>query len=326
MKTDLFFRNFVIGLSVMAACSCSGNLEPEPEITQSKVRLTVVVPVTETKLTGGADEGRINNYQVYIFDNGGVLESYANQSSPDIELDCAAGNKTIAVLTNAPAINDVTTLSALSSKTSLLSDNNGSSFIMAGQQSVAVSADKEVTVTVSRLVSKIKLSSLQVAFEAPQYRSMSFKVAAVYLINVPADTRYFSNISPSVWYNKQKYMSSDANTLIYDDMKSTAVSTSSPYSTVNTLYCYPNPTSQDSFSQTWSARHTRLVVEAYLGSTKYYYPVTLPELEKNKVYDVKLTITRPGTSNPDDEVDKYAADFSITVKAWETGASVTEEI
>ena len=326
MKTDLLFRLFALCVAMVASSACNEKMEPSSEMSDSKVKLRVLVPVTETKLTTGVDESKINNYQVYVFDAGGALESYANQTSADIVLDCTAGNKTVSVLTNAPTINDVTTLSALSSRTSLLSDNSGGSFVMAGQQSVAISADKEITVTVARLVSKVKLSSLQVAFDAPQHRNMSFKIASVYLINVPAETRYFSGISPSVWYNKQKYVSTDANALIYDDMKSVAVSASSPYSASNTFYCYPNPSTQDSFNTTWSARHTRLVVEAYLGTTKYYYPVTLPVLEQNKVYDVKLTITRPGASVPDDEVDKYAADFTISVKSWETGASVTEEI
>ena len=326
MKTDLFFRLFAFGIAMAVPSACNEKVESYTDVEDDRIKLKVVVPVKETKLTGASDEARINNYQVYVFDDGGVLESYTNQASSEIVLDCTAGAKTVAVLTNAPSMNDVTTLSVLASKVSLLSDNSGGSFVMAGQQAVTVSADKEVTVTVSRLVAKVKLSSLQVEFEAPQYRALPFKVAAVYLINVPAETKYFSGISPSVWYNKQKYVSTDANALIYDDMKNTAVGASSPYSSVNTFYCYPNPSTQDSFSTTWSARHTRLVVEAYLGTAKYYYPVTLPALEKNRIYDVKLTITMPGTSTPDEEVDKYAADFSITVKSWDTGASVVEEI
>ena len=329
MKTDLFVKMLAICILMMTSWACQdvSDLDDRNEVqTPSKVKLTVVVPVHETKLTSNGDEGHISNYQVYIFDDGGVLESYVNQASSDIVLDCTAGTKTVAVLANAPAIRDVTSLSVLTAKTSSLADNGSGALIMAGQQAVTVSADKEVTVSVSRLVAKIRLSELQVSFEAPQYQNMAFKVSAVYLINVPAVTKYFSAHTPTIWYNKQKYVSADANALIYDDMKSVAVTSSSPYKTTNTFYCYPNPAEQDTFSTTWSARHTRLVVEAYLGSTLYYYPVTLPELEKNKVYDVKLTVTRPGTSIPDDEVDKYSADFTISVKAWETGASVSEEI
>ena len=326
MKTNLFFRLLALFLVFAATYACQEKIAMTENVDGTKVKLKVVVPVEETRVTSSNDESKISNYQVYVFDDQGVLESYVNQTGSDIVLDCIAGNKTVAVLANAPVLNDVATWDALAAKTSLLSHNSVGAFVMAGQQSVSLTSDKEVSISVSRLVSKIRLSSLQLSFEAPQYQSATFKVASVYLINVPAETRYFSNTVPTTWYNKQKYLSTDANTLIYDDMKSVTVTSSSPYSTTNTFYCYPNPSDQDSFSQTWSARHTRLVVEAYLGNNKYFYPVTLPKLEKNKIYDVKLTITRPGTSVPDDEVDKYAADFTISVKAWETGSTVTEEI
>ena len=104
------------------------------------------------------------------------------------------------------------------------------------------------------------------------------------------------------------------------------MTSSASYDKKNTFYCYPNPESNDNFSSTWSPRHTRLVVEALLGDTRYYYPVTLPEIESNKIYDVNLKITRPGSSLPDIEVDKFAVGFTVQVKDWEIGASVSEEI
>ena len=326
MKTDLFFRSFIICVSMMMICACHGGIEPVEDSPQSKVKLKVVVPVAETKLTDAPDESRIDNYQVYIFGSDGVLESYVNQESSDIVLDCIAGAKSIVVLANAPAMTDVTTVSSLSAKTSLLSDNHDGTFVMSGQHTTVITEDTEITVTVSRIVSKIILSELKVDFLAPQYQNSDFKVSSVYLINVPAEAGYLSVKTPGVWYNKQEYVSADANALIRDAVGSVPVSESSLYPVTNTFYCYPNPTDQDSFDMTWSARHTRLVVEASLGTNILYYPVTLPKLESNKIYDVSLTITRPGASKPDAEVDKYAADFSITVKDWETGASVIEEI
>lgn len=326
MRTDLFFRLFVVCAFMAAVCGCRGNLDVEEAISKPKVKLTVEVPVEETKLTSSMNDGGLSNYQVYVFDDKGSLETYVNLSTSEIVLDCVAGNKTVAVLANAPVVNDVMTMSELSSRTTLLADNGNASFVMTGQQTVTLTEDKKVTVFMDRLVAKVRLSKLQVAFEAPQYQNMSFKVAAVYLINVPADITFFSSGSPGTWYNKMKYVSGDANALIYDDMKNVEVTASSPYSTTHTFYSYPNPTEEDSFSTTWTPRHTRLVVQAYLGETLYYYPVTLPKLVMNTVYDVNLTITRPGTTSPDDEVDKYAAEFSVAVKAWKTGTSVKEEI
>lgn len=326
MKRNVFIRLFALVVLLVAFNSCSHELRPEIDVSCDKVQLKVMVPVAETKLTSTMPEDQINNYQVFVFDKNGVMEAYVNKSGADIVLDCTIGEKTIAVLANAPSLSDVTTYSSLLSKVTLLADNNAESLVMTGNKTVTISDDVEVEVSVSRLVAKVRLSKLEVDFETPQYRNMDFKVSSVFLINVPAESKYFSAVSTSLWYNKQQYVPSDPNAMIYDNMQSVSVTSSAPYSTVNTFYSYPNSVDQDSFAQTWSARHTRLVVEAYLGSTKYYYPVTLPKLEANKVYDVNLTITRPGASIPDTEVDKYAADFTVIVKDWETGASVSEEI
>ena len=92
------------------------------------------------------------------------------------------------------------------------------------------------------------------------------------------------------------------------------------------FYCYPNPYKSDTFSTDWSPRPTRLVVEAELGGTLYYYPVSLPELKQNTQCNVTLTVVRPGATSPEQDMDKYAAVFNIEVKDWYGPDSVTETI
>lgn len=291
------------------------------------VTIEVSVPIEQTKVTAVADETSISNYQVFVYDASGHLEAYVNQNSSAISLECTVGAKTVVVLCNAPSVDGVTSLSDMLKLKSSLSDNGPGSFVMSGRiSSVITTSSTGVTVPVTRLVSKVRLSKLETEFEIPQYQSMPFKVSSVYLINVPADRFYIASGSVSEWYNKTKYDSSDENSLLFDNMGDLLVTSSAPYGKRNTFYCYPNPESNDNFSSTWSPRHTRLVVEALLGENRYYYPVTLPEIESNKIYDVNLKITRPGSSLPDIEVDKFAIGFSVQVKDWETGASVSEEI
>lgn len=317
-----------MALCFMTALTSCQKENVSERVTDEKVRLEVTVPVAETKVVSGANETAIKNYQVFLFNDKNVLEAYVNCSSSDISLDCTLGQKTVVVLANAPSINDVTTLSALMAKKSSLSDNAADAFVMEGKVPITIETTKDVSVTVPvvRQVAKVELTSVTTAFELAQYRNMSFKISSVYLINVAADKKYFSTEAPSLWLNKMSYKSSDDNLLIYDDMEGVEVTSSSPYTTKNAFYTYPNPTSNDAFSTAWTARHTRLVVETLLGSTKYYYPVTLPVLQQNKRYEVSLKITRPGSETPDAVVDKFAADFEVTVKDWETGAAVSEEI
>lgn len=327
MKKNLIKAVSAVCLGVTIVTGCSEKVDQVSDPSMEKVSIDVNIPTDETKLTGSVNDTKITNFQVFVYDASGRLETYVSSSTSDISIECTLGDKTVAVLANAPQISSGTTYSALLACRSSLKDNSDGSFVMAGETAVTVTpTTTSVSITVSRIVSKVRLAKFETAFEMPQYQSLPFKVSAVYLINVPADRGYLSGGTATEWYNKFKYVASDDCDLIYDDMNEVVVSTSSPYSTTNTFYCYPNPQSQDSFSTTWSARRTRLVVEAFLGDEKYYYPVTLPVLESNKIYDVKLTVKRPGSSTPDSEVEKYIAGLSIAVRDWGNGSTILEEI
>lgn len=316
----------VVGIvSVLVGCQ---KTVADEQYSVAKTRLYVSIPITGTKVVSGANETAVKNYQIFLFNNQNVLEAYVSTSSSEVALDCTMGLKTVVALVNAPVISDISTLAALKNKKSQLSDNAADSFVMEGMTSVDINTTQNVSVNVpvARKVAKIELKQLTVDFELPQYQTMEFKVSSVYLINVPADNKYFGSEAPSVWYNKFAYVKTDDNSLIYDDMKNVQVSSSSPYSTRNTFYCYPNATDPDSFDATWKPRKTRLVVEAVLGGEKYYYPVTMPSLAQNKKYEVNLKITRPGSYSPDVIVDKFAGTFTVQVVPWESAAPISEEI
>lgn len=310
-----------------ALTGCQKNVVDE-QSSAEMVTLEVSIPIEETKAVSGIDESMIKSCQVFVFNDNDVLEAYVNGSSSKVDVDCTMGTKTVAVLVNAPAMTDVKVIDDLMNKRSSLSDNAADAFVMEGMRPLEIESAENVKVEVSvtRKVAKVKLVEVVSAFELEQYVKTPFKISSVYLINVPADNSYFMNSAPQVWFNKLGYVSSDDNTLIYDDMKNYLVDPAGKYSGGNTFFCYPNPASSDSFDYQWSPRNTRLVVEALLGDQKYYYPVTLPKLEQNKSYEVRLTVTRPGSYEPDTIVDKFAAEFSLTVEDWVSGGSVSEEI
>jgi hypothetical protein len=324
---------FLVRAALAAVCvlpvfiGCQENVI-DMQSSAEMVRLEISVPISETKVISGADETAVKNYQVFLFNEQEVLEAYVNKSTADLSLNATLGLKTVVVLLNAPAINDITDLTELLSKKSLLSHNAPDAFVMEGLVNININTTKNVSVEVpvSRKVAKVELANVTAAFELPQYQTMPFKVSSVYLINVPADAKYLVSSAPSQWFNQSQHVASEVDNLIYDDMKSVVVSPESPYSTKNAFYCYPNPTAADSFSKTWTARRTRLVVEAMLGDQKYYYPVTLPKLESNKIYQVSLTITRPGSLSPDSVVDKFAAAIAVSITDWADGGTVTEDI
>ncbi len=294
---------------------------------EEKVTLNVKIPLPETKALEGINETAIRNYQAFLFKEDGTIEDYANQSSPDISLDCTTGSKTVVVVANAPSLGDVMDYETLLTKTSRLADNALDAFIMEGKTGVTILSKQNVTVEVVlvRKVARVQLVSLQLAIDMPQYSSKPFKVSSVYLINVPSEIPYFNDSALS-WSNKFEYVPEDDNSLLYDDMEDFEITSETPYTFQNAFYCYANNTSADTFNTEWAPRKTRLVVEATLGDERYYYPVTLPPLGNNRTYEVTLVITRPGAKTPDSMVDKFAMGVECVVKDWDRGATILQEI
>ena len=114
------------------------------------------------------------------------------------------------------------------------------------------------------------------------------------------------------------------------------------YTTPVSLYCYANnssvvPAGFDNEYGTWKAfagQHTMLVVETLIGSETYYYPIDLNKrinannndanvgIERNKSYDVSLTINNYGTSEPNQEISTLTAGYTVEVGNWDDGGTI----
>ena len=75
------------------------------------------------------------------------------------------------------------------------------------------------------------------------------------------------------------------------------------------LYTYPNPDDGDN--------GTRLVIECEIQGVKCYYPLRLPPLRRNTVYEASVQITRMGTPDPDILAENTSASMSMRVITWE---------
>ena len=114
------------------------------------------------------------------------------------------------------------------------------------------------------------------------------------------------------------------------------------YTTPVSLYCYANnsTTVPDGFNNqytTWEAfagQHTMLVVETEIGGETYYYPIDLnkrivdnaggcPGIERNKTYDVSLTINNYGSPDePNREISTLTAGYTVAVGEWGDGGTI----
>lgn len=324
-------RKIVFAAMVAAVFSACEKKEIENTVPEAEpVTLEVKVPVVPTKVTDVGNEDAVSSYQIFVYSNDdGMLEAYMAVSggTSAARVQCTTGSKEIVVLANAPDLKTMTSLSQLKETRSRLEHNGVGNLVMEGSKTVVLTASSTVEIPLKRLVAKVRLKNVTLDFDSESYAAMDFEITSVYLINVPADRKYLTLASdspaPAEWYNKLKYESdSRYDALLKDVVNSGPIDS---YDREHVFYTYPNPCVNDDYSDVWSERPTRLVVEARLGGMPYYYPISLPVLKQNTVYDVSLTVTRPGKTEVNDEMQKYEETFNIKVLDWENGY-VLEEI
>ena len=127
----------------------------------------------------------------------------------------------------------------------------------------------------------------------------------------------------------------DVSLLTYKDLGRT-LSDGSTYSPSGSyFYCYQNESTAVPSGWEYGKSYnecTALVVVASLDGTTYYYPVVLDPsemgsgatygVERNKAYTVSLTITGPGSDDPNKPVTGASATSSIRISDWSTGGSI----
>lgn len=311
--------------AVAALASCQKEFDAQPLAQDNQVLLNVSLqsPEAATKATSivASNETNVNRLQVFIFDSSGAVESYKSAAGSSLTLSTTTGNKEIYALVNCPDCTSISNKTGLLAAISELSSNALNSFAMVGSlQKTVTGTDSDVIVPVKRIVAKISIAKITANFSSPALAAQEFIVKKIYIINVAGNANYGLTAAPSVWYNKSKYESGPVDALTYDGNVNATVTSSSPHSVAHSFYCYPNPTTTDANAGAWSPRKTRLVVETTLGGTTYYYPITMPPIERNKTYTVtELIVTRPGSDDPDTPVTTKDCTYSVSVQDWETG-------
>ena len=288
--------------AVAALSSCTTDSIAEYPV-QDKVPVTINVGTPATKRMGSsANDMQLKNFQIFVFTSTGKFEtaSELKASVTQVTLDLLPGPKHIWVL-----------------------------------------GKTQIEVSLKHIACKIVLDKVTRSFANEDYGACPLIIKSVYISNVAADTSLDGTAAPTVWCNKFGDIDNNLTALqkemLVNDEINYSIAQSGSYDAVHTFYAYPNPTVADNFSNTWSARHTRLVIKCDYNGKTCYYPVTLPKstggtpgtLERNKVYHIsQLTIKRPGSSspeNPGDEVDsEVSVTFKVTVSDWEGDTSYTE--
>lgn len=297
----------IAAAAALALTGCNGNdVELSSVHSGDKVQLTVRIPEGLTKVTGTPTDAQVKDIQVFVFDRHGVYETASHGSGSSLSVTCTSGEKQIVALINAPLETGVSDISGLRSRISDLTDCTSGSVVMSGELVKNLTASSTVNMEVERIAAKVAISRIHLDFEQEQHRQLPFTVKAIYLINVAGDSPYLVSGTPSVWYNKSKYIAQTSPDFLYDAVTSGSIAQGASYTKEHFFYCYPNDT----------ATKTRLVVETEIGGNIYYYPLTLQTVESNTSYTYDLTITRLGSDDPDVPVEDGSVKFTVTVKDW----------
>ena len=315
MKKSIFA--FAAALAALVACNKNEATPMQPQDQESLVpcELTVGICGAMTKATAvtADNEAKVNRLQVFVF-RGDDLDAYASvENAKELTLSCTAGERVVYALVNAPDYSTVPGKAALLAKVSELEANTLTNFEMVGSKTVTLPQSEKVSIDVNRIASRVVLKKITRNFTSAALQALDFTVDAIYLVNVAGNTSYDLTAAPATWYNVAENKGELASLLV--DTPSAPIAQGQAYNTAHTFYAYPNDLAVNT---------TRIVIETTLGTSKYYYPINLPEMAANKSYEIaEVVLTRPGSDNPDEPVSFADATFRINVIDW-TVVPVTE--
>lgn len=279
-------------------------------------------------------------------------------TSYNVTIATFTGAKTVYAILNHARITltpKVSTMSNLEAMLSDLSDNTISNFVMSGKNSITVNeydknknasaAPQTLNIYVKRLASQIRLDKVTVDFRGTELEDGTFSIVQLYLKNVvskaPLGVQGLtatanSSVMPMIlsdsdhnnsayWYNKNTYVAG-CPAVTYDTASAAATSVAGGSTTLNrVLFAYPNKTADgaDSHADSWSARHTRLVIKAHVKKGAVdedtFYVLDLPKLDANKVYkikDFKITMLGKSDDNKDDDLQAGRITPTVRVDDW----------
>lgn len=343
----------VATLALVALISCN----KESDLNQTAVEESLVtfsVNSGNTKASGSAqgdqtNDNSVNTLEFFIFNAegaaAGVLDAYKKFTTADglsnLEVKATTGAKNIYVVANSHRTDywqGVVTLAEFKEQLSSLTAENNKDFSMVGSIDATLQATTSLSLAISRLVARVKLSGIKTTFAGTPYEGMTLSNVKLYLTNVHSSKLFYNGeISTPVILNNKALVAADANSCSMSGMLYDAVSNSigdAGYSTAHYFYAYENLMDAESATD----RFTRLVIQADLDGNTYYYPVNINRegygyvasnghkgVKRNTAYEINVDIRRPGSTNPDEPVVHGVMSCTVKVLDWSNTTTANPE-
>lgn len=315
MRNLQFVSALLCGAVTLASCNknLSKDEYPLPEESEKCVLNVNAVSSLQVKSTGtdsdvAKNEKTISTLQVFVF-RGDMLDAYGTASGSSLSLTCTAGSREVYALVNAPDLKSISSKNALLSTMVDLNANAVNALVMVGNRTVALPTTEAVAISVTRMVSRIVLPKITRDFESSSLQGLDFTIENIYICDAAGNGSVAGTAANTKWYNVST-TKTELTSLLVDKVASASVVNKASYTTTHYFYTMPNDN---------KVKKTKLVIEAKLAGTTYYYPVELPALAANKSYEFTgITIKRPGSDAPDTPVSSSSIAFSVSVVDWTT--------
>ena len=196
------------------------------------------------------------------------------------------------------AWSDIRTYATLTGRKFRLEDDDPACPMMVGAVSLPAGSSRSCKVTLRPMLSRITVRSLACDFSERPYAGEKLVDVRAYLTYASRECHPLDTADrPSSWLNAGRLNEAETAGLPHPEFVLADVTPSLGGRIYPKLdfYCYANPADGTVFGQPV----TRLVLEGKLRGTTYYYPIDLPGLEADVQYNLNITLTRTGTSDPD---------------------------
>ena len=297
--------------------------------------VSFVVSSTQTRASVTPHEGNVTSLDVLVFRSNGALDAHARATAAGTQMVESVTTEVSGgmplnwyVIANAPAgtFSSFSTEQSFLAAATLLTHGTTESLVMYGKGNLPDGpVSGSVRVSLTRYACKVTLERLTVDWSDAFTMASSVTLGRIVLVNVVGSTPWSGTpAAGDLWYNRMGVESGQASYV--EDMtvrnyRALALQRGVAAEVASPLYCMPNPVSSDDNSETvptWTPRKTRIAVEILLDGEANWYPIDLPVMSCNTHYLINsLTITGPGSNNPDKPVKRSDIRFTAQVVPWE---------
>lgn len=218
---------------------------------------------------------------------------------------------------------DIRNYGDLSKRPFRLEDEDPAQPHLFGQARVEAGRSRTATLELETLLCAIRIGSLRCDFRERPYAGLRFTNTSMYLLYAGTEAFPLERAETSSgWVNPGFVDSLSCNRLLHPEMVLQdglgPISAEGPRES-RTLYCYPNPATEDSLGQ----MRTRLVLEGTVGAHTCYYAIPLPVLRGGCVLELDITLLRMGTDTPDILAEPGMYRMEVKPLAWEDAPAQT---